>query len=152
RVREAEERLREAAARLGRLEGKHVERRDIRIIIGGGEDTKGWRIERGAGRQIEHRPTPETRPDARPIGRGERPGGPGDDLRPGGDSDRRLRDLERRLDEGMRQLERMRQDMQPPRPDDRPRERRPEGDTREKPPETTPRSERDLKRDPNLER
>src|SRR5262249_38753630 len=53
-MRLAEERLRDAAARLGKLEGKNVEKRDIRIIIGGdegkgwriiGDDVKGWRID-----------------------------------------------------------------------------------------------------------
>ena len=149
-MREAEEQLRDAAARLGRLEGKNVEKRDIRIIIGGGDDTKSWRIERGGGSR-EHRPGPEPRPDVRPTVPSV-PGTPGDVVRPRDDSDRRLRDLERRLDEVMRQLDRMRRDMQGPRPDDRPRERRPERDTREKLPDATPGVDRDPKRDPNLER
>ncbi|MBI1915451.1 MAG: hypothetical protein HYS12_12050 [Planctomycetes bacterium] len=193
RVREAEERLRDAAARLGRLEGKHVERRDIRIIIGGGDGPKGWRFERGAGggRDDKGRPTPQPRtagqpghppgpqsvppghrpvPGARPPGPGERPPVHDDVLRPTGDSDRRLRDLERRLDEVMRQLEMMRRNMQGPRDDRRPDDRRPEGGTRERRsvgpekdtrpeggtrerrPDAPPGVERDPKRDPNLER
>src|SRR5207244_2004510 len=54
RVREAEERLKDAAVRLGQLEGKQVERRDIRIIIG--------RDHSNLERSLPPTPRPETRP------------------------------------------------------------------------------------------
>jgi beta-lactamase regulating signal transducer with metallopeptidase domain len=144
KLRATEERLRAAAVHLARLEGKQVEKRDIRIIIG---DGAGWRHERvvpgeGRGWRIERSPAPETvRPGAdRDPRRPQLPGTPA----PGGgrpsdrDSDR-LRAVERRLEEVIKQLEKMQRQMQGP------RDRRPEGprddrpaDPAEKRPQTEP--------------
>ncbi len=135
RVRQTEERLRDAAARLGRAEGREVERGDIRIIIVRPGD-------RPPGRNTPAPPavrppqppqppgrTPSPAPPGAPARPGTgtgagagavpmRPGVPGVPGLPGGvgrgrgdDGDRRIRDLERRLDELQRLLEEMRRQM-----------------------------------------
>src|SRR5262249_38130803 len=143
-VREAEERLRDAAARLGRLEGKQVEKRNIRIIIGRDQ----YDVERIPAR-IElprlhlkpgapEQPTPRPRAETRPMRCGETAPPADDVVRPREGSDRRLRNLERRLEEVMRQLEMMRRDMRGPRDGERGRDRRPEEDRRERREEKAP--------------
>jgi beta-lactamase regulating signal transducer with metallopeptidase domain len=130
-VRAAEERLRDAAAHLARLEGRPTDGRGIRIIIVGPEG-KGTRIVgpevRGRftlpglpGRAVPMTPTPprparpgqpETRSGPRPTVPGAPPGR-AETRNPGAPD--RLRELERRLDEMMRQLEEMRRRMPGPR-------------------------------------
>jgi len=123
KLRATEERLRDAAAQLARLEGKHVEKRDIRIIIGDGAgwrfervvpaEVRGWRIERPLVPETARRPPLPGTPAAEPRAPG---GGRTSDR----DSDR-LRAVERRLEEVIKQLEKMQRQMQSP------RDRRPDG-------------------------
>src|SRR5262249_47858766 len=137
KLRATEERLRDAVAQLARLEGKHVEKRDIRIIIGDGAgwrfervvpaEIRGWRIERpGTVPADRVRPVPPRDGDMRVPETADRPGAP-DRRRPSERDGDRLRAVERRLEEVIKQLEKMQRQMQGP------RDRRPDGPRDDRP-------------------